>query len=87
MQDARTEAIRARAYELWEQEGRPEGRDQDHWFRAAQEIAQSQDASSGGGDRLPDPDLPGSPGTASNGFESAVPDNLSRRRETQKTRL
>ncbi|HET7851569.1 MAG TPA: DUF2934 domain-containing protein, partial [Methyloceanibacter sp.] len=25
--------IRQRAYELWEQEGRPNGRDRDHWFR------------------------------------------------------
>ena len=30
--------IRRRAYEIWELEGRPEGRDKEHWFRAAQEV-------------------------------------------------
>jgi hypothetical protein len=32
------EAIRQRAYEIWEQEGRPEGRDLTHWLRARTEI-------------------------------------------------
>jgi hypothetical protein len=31
--------IRERAYAIWEQEGRPEGREWDHWIRAASEIA------------------------------------------------
>ncbi len=30
--------IRHRAYELWEREGRPHGRDWEHWARATQEI-------------------------------------------------
>lgn len=30
--------ISVRAYEIWEQEGRPEGRDLDHWDRAVLEI-------------------------------------------------
>ncbi len=30
--------IRQRAYELYEQEGRQEGRDQEYWFRAEAEI-------------------------------------------------
>jgi hypothetical protein len=34
-QDAR---IRERAYAIWEQEGRPQGREWDHWTRAAEEI-------------------------------------------------
>jgi hypothetical protein len=33
-------AIERRAYELWEAEGRPGGRDQSHWYRAEQELAQ-----------------------------------------------
>lgn len=37
------ERIRQRAYEIWEREGRPEGREQEHWTRACQEIA-SEDA-------------------------------------------
>jgi len=30
--------IRQRAYELWEDEGRPEGRDRIHWLRAEAEF-------------------------------------------------
>jgi hypothetical protein len=31
--------IRERAYEIWEREGRPVGRAEEHWQRAAAEIA------------------------------------------------
>ena len=31
--------IRERAYTIWEETGRPMGRDTDHWFQAAKEIA------------------------------------------------
>ncbi len=31
--------IQQRAYELWENEGRPQGREQDHWQQAEREIA------------------------------------------------
>lgn len=37
--------IRERAYWLWEEEGRPQGREFDHWVRARSEIA--------GGDNVP----------------------------------
>jgi hypothetical protein len=30
--------IRIRAHELWESEGRPHGRDHDHWVKAEQEL-------------------------------------------------
>lgn len=30
--------IRARAYEIWEREGRPEGREHRHWDQARREI-------------------------------------------------
>ncbi|MDR6666090.1 DUF2934 domain-containing protein [Rhizobium sp. 1399] len=33
--------IRQRAYEIWEQEGRPHGEDLKHWLLAFQEIAAS----------------------------------------------
>ena len=33
-----TEQIRQRAHELWEQEGRPEGRHEEHWARARREL-------------------------------------------------
>ena len=32
--------IRQRAYEIWENEGRPHGLDQSHWFRAEAEIGE-----------------------------------------------
>jgi hypothetical protein len=32
-------AIRERAYAIWEEEGRPEGRAWDHWYRALEEFA------------------------------------------------
>jgi hypothetical protein len=31
--------VRERAYALWEEEGRPAGREFDHWVRARSEIA------------------------------------------------
>lgn len=31
--------IRERAYAIWEQEGRPAGREYDHWVRAAGEVS------------------------------------------------
>lgn len=34
-----TQDIAARAYQLWEEEGRPHGRDLDHWERAASELS------------------------------------------------
>lgn len=33
------ERIRQRAYEIWEREGQPEGRDREHWDMAREEIA------------------------------------------------
>jgi Protein of unknown function (DUF2934) len=35
------QAIRERAYAIWEEEGRPEGRHLDHWVRAEAEINRS----------------------------------------------
>ena len=32
------EKIQRRAYEIWEQEGRPQGEDLKHWVKALQEI-------------------------------------------------
>jgi hypothetical protein len=44
------ETIKARAYAIWEDEGRPEGKHLDHWRRAADELAapEAQNASSNG---------------------------------------
>ncbi|WP_236025250.1 DUF2934 domain-containing protein [Arenibaculum pallidiluteum] len=43
----RNERIAARAYAIWEKEGRPEGRDVEHWHRAADEIAAEERSASG----------------------------------------
>lgn len=40
MKDTRNqeELIRKRAYRIWEEEGRPTGKDKEHWERARAEI-------------------------------------------------
>lgn len=35
--------IAKRAYEIWEQGGRPEGRALDHWMQAERELSADQD--------------------------------------------
>ncbi len=45
------EPIRARAYQLWEQAGRPEGGDLEFWERARREI----EAEKAAADPRPDP--------------------------------
>lgn len=37
--DDREDRIRERAYQIWETEGRPSGRAEDHWRAATGEIA------------------------------------------------
>ncbi len=32
------DSIAARAYEIWLESGRPNGKDQEHWFQAEREI-------------------------------------------------
>ncbi|MCA6102540.1 DUF2934 domain-containing protein [Bradyrhizobium australafricanum] len=34
--------VRARAHELWEQNGRPSGRDLEFWLRAERELSESE---------------------------------------------
>ncbi len=41
--------IRQRAYEIWLREGRPHGRDKDHWAMAKREIAAESDQPQPGG--------------------------------------
>src|SRR6185295_14201309 len=55
----REERIRAKAQDLWEKEGRPEGKADEHWYRAAADIDREVEADTksfnetgrGGGDR------------------------------------
>lgn len=41
----RDEQVRRRAFELWENDGRPDGMEQDYWFRAEREIDAAPDTS------------------------------------------
>ncbi|HEY7384966.1 MAG TPA: DUF2934 domain-containing protein [Beijerinckiaceae bacterium] len=41
MQDVRQEKVRERAYQIWEREGRQDGRAEEHWSQAEQELAGS----------------------------------------------
>jgi len=43
MQDPREDKVRLRAYQIWEDEGRPEGEDLAHWYRADGEIEPAED--------------------------------------------
>jgi hypothetical protein len=38
--------IAQRAYALWQAEGQPEGKHEEHWYRAAREIAAGKSANS-----------------------------------------
>lgn len=61
------EAISRRAYELWEQEGRPESRDLHHWLRAEKELLAEQGKSGGQANAAPsntDQPLQARPSTA-----------------------
>jgi hypothetical protein len=48
----REQKIRDRAYEIWVQEGRPEGREGEHWSQAARELGYD-DAPAQDGNELP----------------------------------
>ena len=37
--DRREHAVRERAYEIWENEGCPHGRDLEHWLSAEQQVS------------------------------------------------
>jgi Protein of unknown function (DUF2934) len=66
MQDE--ERIRQRAHDIWEREGRPEGRHAEHWARARREVAAEGGPPPGpaGSDDSPAPTAapppPGAPG-------------------------
>jgi hypothetical protein len=44
MTSDKQEKIRSRAYQIWEREGRPEGRGEEHWAQAAHEIENEEKA-------------------------------------------
>lgn len=58
MTSSTIDAIRYRAYEIWQEEGQPHGRDREHWEQAARELGAGPSdlernpgiSSTGGGD-------------------------------------
>ena len=53
MTSDKEERIKARAYQIWEEEGRPHGRHHDHWQRAAEEDGSDPQASAASGSTAP----------------------------------
>lgn len=43
MSDDRSGSIRDRAYEIWQAEGEPHGRDQEHWTQAERELNEGEE--------------------------------------------
>ena len=43
--DDNEQLIRERAHEIWIEEGRPDGKDREHWQRACKEITGSEEGS------------------------------------------
>lgn len=65
----RIERIRERAHQIWEREGRPEGRAQEHWDKAVQDI-EAEGSEPSRGPTRPDPAV---------GNESAPPSETDKR--------
>ena len=57
------EAIERKAYELWEADGRPDGRHDDHWTQAEAVMAGSQGGSDSLDQPVPNPATPPGPST------------------------
>ena len=50
----RETVIRDRAYRIWEDEGRPDGKAEDHWNKAREQVeAEQKSASAPGGTKKP----------------------------------
>lgn len=60
MTTEREDRIRQRAHQLWEEQGRPDGRHDEHWSQASSEIGEDGGTGgegTGGGDMPPAPRL------------------------------
>ena len=61
MAGQKDDRIRERAHAIWEREGRPDGREQDHWEQARREVENEESADRSGA---------GSSGVAARGSET-----------------
>jgi hypothetical protein len=59
----REKSIRNRAYEIWHQQGCPDGRDQEHWDQAAREMESAEDTTgtASGAQPMSDPETASKP--------------------------
>ncbi|WP_271894316.1 DUF2934 domain-containing protein [Candidatus Phyllobacterium onerii] len=67
MEKDKTNHVQKRAYELWEQQGRPDGKHEEHWKQAEQEFSEEEGFASGPSSRKLDHNsgiAPRSKGTA-----------------------
>lgn len=68
------EAIAARAYEIWQEEGCPEGQAEQHWLRAEQELSSgSQFRQGGAGEQRREESQPAWSGSGSNRRAAQTP--------------
>jgi hypothetical protein len=72
MQDE--ERIRQRAHEIWEREGRPEGRHEEHWAQAIREITEEGSGGSSPGSVTADdaPTVPAATGSEATPAQAAA---------------
>ena len=66
------DSIRRRAHAIWEREGRPEGRQQEHWEQARREIEAEEAASPSRTAAPDDAPTPTAPGGGATPAEAAV---------------
>ena len=81
--DSREEKIRARAYEIWEREGRS-GNPEDHWLEAERALQAEQHQAASSGDRPAATVEEASPVQAVEALEAATEAPPKRRRSSSK---
>lgn len=74
MQDHDDSRTRERAYDIWEREGRPDGRHDAHWFQAQEELGAAEAGSGPLRVRGPGPDsgLPAPPSASDRHLREAA---------------
>src|SRR5690554_1012675 len=78
------ERIRQRAYALWEEQGRPEGREAEHWDEARRQIEEEEEegSESEAANRVDDTDYPGLQADIAEGDRQRVERELVRQQKT-----
>jgi hypothetical protein len=72
--------IRQRAFDMWEAEGKPEGREHDHWLAAEREVLMAEPEPTLGVPITQGKDIPGVRSAGGAGVPGAQPDNANRGR-------